>query len=722
MRNIKKIIFFIVLSLSIGWIAFVLNELAQKKNTSDFLCYFDKQDSLVLAIHHKKEFDWESIGFNVLGKNKDLYYEITRNLDDNYSVFISKERPILVVEITQKWTKSSVKFLLKKGGRNFEMTGLNSFAYGQYIGNYSGTQLLLYPKDFVIETSGKSPFKVDKKASYSIAKFTNEKLLIEDIYLKDVCKVVYETQLMGSGKASLANDRAIFSENLPANFTSYVFHEKNYLKEMDNVFAKSYFFNLIESGIVELIIDGQKVLVFDYLAGNSPIQNLNNLLKKEEENSSSSFFKGVTVKSGEEEINLSGFFISEANGFAYLSSSETAIDKVLTEIEMNHTLSSNGKRFNSLNNFLPIQTSERLINETTQESISRIGNKSIKTSVYLLNNQSTINENDTKDYFTMNPGSRITHYCSLAGRGNAIVFGENKNVYGYKNGTKIWSKIANTSLLSAPLLLDFSQNERESIALRFPEHIEVIDQMGRITQRIVGKFNLDPVRFLVNNKLQLLCPALKKLSAFNEQGKVTCSLNFTEDIQAVSVYYEGKKPIASILTASHVQQIDLSNNRIISKTKLPENISNRKFVENGALLFTENQLYMLIDSKGIKTKLHIDQTWTLSSHVTNQNIPHLLFTNLNQCLLMKNNGAIQWKKTWPIRGLSTVTVTKINNAVLFTVFDNLENNLYLYDINGIALDQVNRPANATGYTTAFGKNGQSITTLLGNVLIQYTKY
>jgi hypothetical protein len=722
MRNIKKIIFFLVLTFAIGWIAFVLNELAQKKNTSDFLCYFDKQDSLVLAIHHKKEFDWESIGFNVLGKNKDLYYEITRNLDDNYSVFISKERPILVVEITQKWTKSSVKFLLKKGGRNFDMTGLNSFAYGQYIGNYSGTQLLLYPKDFVLEKSSNSPFKVDKKASYSIAKFTNEKLLIQDIYLKDVCKVVYETQLMGSGRAALANDRAIFSENLPANFDSYVFHEKNYLKEVDNVFAKSYFFNLIESGIVELIIDGQKVLVFDYLAGNSPIQNLNNLLKKEEENSSSSFFKGVTVKSGEEEINLSGFFISEANGFAYLSSSETAIDNVLTEIEMNHTLSSDSKRFNSLNNFLPIQTSERVINETTQESISRIGNKSIKTSVYLLNNQSTINENDTKDYFTMNPGIRITHYCSLAGRGNAIVFGENKTVYGYKNGTKIWSKIANTNLLSAPLVLDFSQNERESIALRFPEHIEVIDQMGRITQRIVGKFNLDPVRFLVNNKLQLLCPALKKLSAFNEQGKVTCSLNFTEDIQAISVYYEGKKPIASILTAANVQQIDLSNNRIISKTKLPENISNRKLVESGALIFTENQLYMLLDSKGIKTKLNIDQTWTLASHFTNQNIPHLLFTNLNQCLLMKNNSAIQWKKTWPIRGLSTVTVEKINNAVLFTVYDNLENNLYLYGVNGIALDQVNRPANATGHTTAFGKNGQSITTLLGNVLIQYTKY
>ena len=43
-------------------------------------------------------------------------------------------------------------------------------------------------------------------------------------------------------------------------------------------------------------------------------------------------------------------------------------------------------------------------------------------------------------------------------------------------------------------------------------------------------------------------------------------------------------------------------------------------------------------------------------------------------------------------------------------------------MNGAPLDQVARNADGAAQTTSFGTFGQSITTLLGNVLIQYTKY
>ena len=124
---VKKIIGFVVLFICLIWIAYVINEIAPKKSKSNFLCYFNNEDSLVLVIHHTNEFSWDLIGFNTLGKNKELFYEITRKLDNDQSVFISKERPILVVEVNQKWTKSKVSHLLAHSQRKFKITGLNSF-------------------------------------------------------------------------------------------------------------------------------------------------------------------------------------------------------------------------------------------------------------------------------------------------------------------------------------------------------------------------------------------------------------------------------------------------------------------------------------------------------------------------------------------------------------------------------------------------------------------
>lgn len=111
-----------------------------------------------------------------------------------------------------------------------------------------------------------------------------------------------------------------------------------------------------------------------------------------------------------------------------------------------------------------------------------------------------------------------------------------------------------------------------------------------------------------------------------------------------------------------------------------------------------------------------------ASNYTFQNLPYMIFTKLNQCLKVKNDGANFWTKTFPVRVISAITIAKINDAVIFTTFDNVENNVFLYDHNGVVLDQIMRPANAPGQTTAFGNYGQSITTLLGNVLIQYPKY
>ncbi len=131
---------------------------------------------------------------------------------------------------------------------------------------------------------------------------------------------------------------------------------------------------------------------------------------------------------------------------------------------------------------------------------------------------------------------------------------------------------------------------------------------------------------------------------------------------------------------------------------------------------------MILDNKGIKTRVNLDKSWKVNTHFIFQNVPYLLFTKNKQCALINNDGTKIWTKTFPMRELTSIHIATINEAIILTIFDNLENNVYLYNMNGVPLDQVVRHADGPAQTTSFGTLGQSITTLLGNVLIQYTKY
>ena len=717
----RKVVGYLSILICLIWIAFVGSEILQKNKESDFLCYFGPQDSTILAIHQLSEFSWDSGDFSTLGSNKDLFYELIRNIQGDYSAFISKERRIIILESSQSWNTSSTRYLFNKSQRNFEMTGLKSFKYGTYVGSFSGKQLIIYPKELNLEPITNTPFKVDKQASYSLISFEKNNVVTKDLYVKDDCKIIYETKRSENDNPKLVDDRAIYAENLPDNFSSYIFYEKSYLMQKDQVFRGSLFHNYMQNGLVELDFNGQKVLIFDLMEGQSLIQNLNETLKKEEDNLAFGYFQGISVKEGLGDTKTLGVYITEVNGFAYLSTDKEAVDKVLTEIQMNHTLSSNEKQFNALHSQLPVLVSMRTVNKSSQETISHIGKNAIKTNIYYLNNSSDINENETKDYFSMNPGNRIVWFCALAGRGNAIVFTENQELHGYKNGTKIWGRKTSQPLLANPSILSYSQNERESIALRFSDHIEVVDKSGRIIQSIQNKATLAPIRYLVKDKFQLLCAGQKSVIAYSEQGKVSVNLNATNDIKQISVYYEGLKPFCAILTNSDVQLIDLTNKRSVRKINLP-NSEFSQLVESGGVVIKEKNSYYCIDNRGNKTKLNTDQSWQLSSCFINNNVSYLLFSKQNQCSLLKNDGAVMWSKSFELRDISAIQFSKINDKPILTLFDGLENNIYLCDFNGLLLDKINRPANCPAQTTAFGITGQSITTLLGNILIQYTKY
>jgi len=102
---LKRISSIILIIIGLCWIIYAGLAVLKPSAGNDYLCFFGKEDSTVLAIHHIDEFGWENTSFSTLGSNKDIYASIVKNLPRNNTVFISQNRPVIVIENKEKWTK-----------------------------------------------------------------------------------------------------------------------------------------------------------------------------------------------------------------------------------------------------------------------------------------------------------------------------------------------------------------------------------------------------------------------------------------------------------------------------------------------------------------------------------------------------------------------------------------------------------------------------------------
>jgi len=718
----KRVSGIIVIILSLCWIIYAAVAVLKPNEANDFLCSFGKEDSTVLAIHHIDEFDWQNTSFSTLGSNKDIYASIAKYLPLYNSVFISQNRPLIVIEIKEKWTRSLVNNLMKKGIFPFEMTGLNSFKYGKYIGTYKGKQLVLYNIELTLSALEKEAFKTDQQASFSLVDFRNNKIEISDIYQKDEAQISYKWSSFKIKKKTLIDDRETFSEVIPNAFESYHFFEKAYLSAEDKLFKNCALSKCVSTGIVELRIKGGLVYIFDLIDGQSPIQLMNEKMNLKEENGDFAFFKSIALRSENLELSKTGGYISELNGFAMVSNDKEILDIVLTEIEMGHTLSTNNKLFDRFHYYLPIKISERFISNDKNYSSSVFNLKKVQTSVKLGDQKSDTTSEEEKDYFTMNPGSNILLFTALAGRGNLVVFTENQALQGYKNGVKKWSHSCTSPLKLAPKKLEFSNDESEHIGLLFENNCEIIDKMGRSILNIKGEFDFNPIRIKNKEVLQYLLIHNKQLLAFNEKGSKLFAINEKEDIEMYHAFIVKNKVYCSLKTKSQYSIIDIGTKKIIRSTSISQNSTNFNIHENGDLTFIEGNRYYLLQTNGIKKTLPTDAVWELQKSYLDKNVLFLLFTNGGQLKLINNVGKVIWVKSIPVREFSNISTTKIGNEILIAIFDGIENKVLFYTSKGEKLNTNIKHASTEVQVTPFGASGTSTTTLLGNLIIQYNSY
>ena len=95
--------------------------------------------------------------------------------------------------------------------------------------------------------------------------------------------------------------------------------------------------------------------------------------------------------------------------------------------------------------------------------------------------------------------------------------------------------------------------------------------------------------------------------------------------------------------------------------------------------------------------------------------------------MLNQQGQFQWKKTVSCSSIDKIIipqghVSNNQNQIVLGILDGIENKILLLDSKGSSLDDVKRHGEKDLQITNYGNQGISITTFLGDYLIQYAKF
>jgi hypothetical protein len=721
---LRKVLFIAFLALLAGWSSFALYSIVDASDEKSYLAHFNpNSDELIVAIHHPGDFNLENLEVDCNQKNLAVYSSLIPRITDLTSVYLSKKRSLMVFKTREKWSIKRIKKTFERGIYSFELTGPNTFKFGKFLGRFRGEEVLLYSYELTLEEEREfSPWPIDPQSSYSIIYLSGPKRTLRDVYYKSNLKISYTSSDIKSKKPKLIDDLALFGNLIPKETKTYQFFERTYLIETDQTFKISPIKKLIKTGLMIIHVAEQPVLVFDMNQDIGLSTYLNDFYHLEETNQERGRFKSFPVctafnsllTEGTGVIKTKPLIAYSIDGFAFLTPDEAALDAVLLELEMQKSINTTRDEFSIFKVPLPKQVSYRSLGKNNQRSISWIGNRLIETTWGKIGDKSSAKQlEETKNYFTMNPGSSVLSFCALSGRGNVVMEIEQELV-GYKNGSLKWRKPLATSLNDRPSALNSMNIENEFILLPFENHVDVIDKMGRPQYTINGTFTGPPMQCAINKQPAFGIQGKDGVYFFaSATGKTLKRFTVNDAIDSWTIIADGGKLTILIKTDKQMLSMDyFTGKRQTLRTNPSDFIA---FSSSGYLQRGATSMQEVIGTK--LRDIQVPSYWKYSGEMIFNTEKGQLFHD-GKTMALVYNGKVRWKKTIAHSEISELVLSS-QTPSLFVLRDALENKLYLWDWQGALLDQEERPCQRLIQVTPMGGQGASITTYLNDFIIQY---
>lgn len=712
----QRLVLLLIGLLAFGWVVFSSYDLLSNENLVDFRNYFNQKDQVVYVVQDPQALDWETERMVTTELNESLYFSILKRSQEPITFFFSAKTTKMLLEKKGNWTQKEVAHLFKNGLFPLKMGKLKTFEFGKLHGQYNRNQLLIYEKD--LPTPAPINVRMSSKASYAWLKWAKDKQpRLTETYLKKEGLYRYVKYKNPNTSLRKVDDQALFSAVTPDFFKQYYFYEKSYALQLDPDFIKSPWFKCIQHGFVHLKKDSSSLIIFDFEDNAHPIQTLNEFFRKEELNTESASFEKLRF-STIIDANQQTWHVGVFGQFGFASPDKSLLDQALAAASLGQTLSQNENKAERFYANMPCKVSARWVDQNQKKTVTLLGKQIVETSYQKLAAQTQQNQDEIRDYFVMNPGFRVLRFAAFAERGNLISYNENHQLVGYINGLRKWEKALTQEVVDLYQIATFTQ----FVCVQFEHEAQLYDKTGKLVYRLTHEAGTRIQVLETKGKKEFICSnGGSSVQLVNENGGVIKQFGVAGKVRALHGFKQNGKAYVSILTDKQHNIIDLNKRKVAIKQNVD---STYVLVGNTTAAFAVQVL------KTTATVLSLDgqKQFAVPSNV--ECIGSYLQAT-NQMLVFKRNKALyafdtKGKRVWE-KTLDAIELTQFtsfygpNKKAVLGIIDAVGNQIYLLDDLGRNLDADKRHGEQEVQLSAFGNNAYSITTFLGNYIIQYTK-
>jgi hypothetical protein len=712
----QRLVLLLISLFAFGWVIFSSYDLLSNENAVDFNNYFNQKDQTIYFVQDPNAFDWENEGMVTTDLNESLFFSILRRSKEQLTLAFSEKVTKLLIEKKTNWTKKEVQDLFKNGLFPFEMGKLKSFEYGKLHGRYNRNQLLIYEGELPAATP--LSIQISSKASYAWLKWSKDhQIRLTETYRKKEGFYRYVKYENPNPSLRRIDDQAIFATVIPDFFKQYYFYEKNYVQQLDPNFSKTPWNHCIKRGFVHLTKDSTSLVIFDFEGNAHPIQTLNEYFHKEELNIESAAFQNLQFSSLIDETKNT-WYVGVFGQFGFASPSKALLDESLAAASLGQTIAQNENKARRIYGNMPRKVSARWVDATQKKTVTLLGQQIVETSYQKSSTQNQQNQEKIRDYFVMNPGYRVIRFAAFAERGNVITLNENHQLVGYINGLRKWEKALQKDVS------DLYQISGTSalICVQFEHEAQLYDKTGRLVYRLTHEAGTRIQVIENNGKKEFICSnGGAAIQLINENGAVIKQFSISGKLKELHSFKQNGKSYVSILTDQQMQFIDLTKRKLAMKQNAD---STYVLVGNPNAAFavkTENTNATVLSLEGAKQFTVPSNVQCIGAYL--QLNRHILIFKRNKAIFaLDTKGQRIWEKSF-----NAIELTQFSSfygpdkKTLLSFLDAVDNQIYLLDDAGHNLDTDKRHGEQAVQLSAFGNNAYSITTYLGNYIIQYTK-
>ena len=712
---VKRILLFLIVVASLGWLTFVVYDILSDKSNYDETTLFGTEDGTLFIVNRGDEVkNSTNLGLqnSVLNPIVDLVLKT-----DFKTAYISEKRNHILIKKKSNWDKSAIKKLLNGLGEAITFES-NHFHGALFSGRFYKKSLYINDGKLYTQLEVPASLFVDKKASASKVEFNRNNTIkaVTDLYFLPGNKTNYITHNKGIRQGNQIKDQEIFAHVISKKIKNYHFIERDYYASQDSIFSTSPMFNWVDNGFLEVVVNGKKALISDYIAGQDPVLILNDLNQTLDTNQFNNPLTANFPTKG------NSHFIKYIDDLVVMSEDENTCNTLIADFKLGNTASLNTNFSNLIYANLPKAVSERYIGENTQYSKTVYQGKILETQLGTTQLIERTIEKETKTY---NCEFDIQDFATFHESKSVVVLGKNGVLKSFENGKEVWQKALTDNVLGSIQTIDLHNDNNYYTLLNTSTNIYLWDESGVPVSGFpiaIDSELTNEVKFYrwKGKSYFIAANAEKQIMHFDSKGR---ELNiFSTDIlvsKKIDVWVSNRILFAGLANEKHFRMVNLDNYKKHRKFDLPNNTMSAK-IPNELLQFGfDGSTLFKIDQKGTRHNFMRFNRGKLKRIIANDKNPILVVQDGNEIILLNTKGIPFASFKVPFNEIDHISVFQTaSNKTLVGIIDGLENNVYFYTTDGNRITQKSIEGQ-TKVTVSPMNNENIITTVMDQFIVQY---